>query len=151
MKQFNASALTDSISRKVFEENIPVLGVCVGCQMLMEKSEEGNEAGLGWIKGTVIKFKKENLPSDHKIPHMGWTDVHPRNGATLYHELIEPRFYFVHSYHVLTDAANITATATYGYDFTASIGSGNIQGVQFHPEKSHKFGMKLYSNFIKGF
>jgi len=151
MKQFNASGLRDDISKKVFDQKTPVLGVCVGCQMLMESSEEGNEPGLGWIKGKVIKFKKENLPSDHKIPHMGWADVQPVDGATLYNEISEPRFYFVHSYHVLTDPSNITATASYGYTFTASVGAGNIQGVQFHPEKSHKFGMKLYSNFIKGF
>lgn len=151
MQQFNASGLRPVVEQRVFDNKVPVLGVCVGCQMLVENSEEGTEPGLGWLKGKVVKFNKEQLPGDYKVPHMGWTDTQPINGSKIYEGIEEPRFYFVHSYHVVTDAANVTAVADYGYQFTASVGKDHIQGVQFHPEKSHKFGMQLYSNFAKLF
>lgn len=152
MQQFNASGLRPEVERRVFSENVPVLGVCVGCQMLMQSSEEGSEPGLGWLQGKVVKFKKEQLPQGYKVPHMGWTDTQPAPGSTIYTGMVEPRFYFVHSYHVLADdTADVTATADYGYSFTASVGKGHVQGVQFHPEKSHKFGMQLYDNFAKLF
>lgn len=148
MKQLKASAFYDTLLDRVLVHKVPVLGVCVGCQMLMESSEEGVEEGLGWVKGKVVKFDATRLPEDHKVPHMGWAAVKAQNECPLYRDTDQPRFYFVHSYHVLTqDAAEVTATATYGYDFTASVQKGNIYGVQFHPEKSHKFGMKLYENF----
>ena len=152
MKEFNASGLRNIIEKKVFQEKKPILGVCVGCQMLMESSEEGNEKGLGWISGKVIRFRQEKLPADCKIPHMSWSDVKPQDDQPLYRGIASPRFYFVHSYHVeATDPTSVTATADYGYTFTASVGKHHIQGVQFHPEKSHKFGMQLYSNFAKNF
>jgi glutamine amidotransferase len=149
MQQLKKASFYDIMHEKVLGENTPLLGVCVGCQMLMERSEEGNEPGLGWIKGSVKKFNSSRLPSDHKVPHMGWTDVNPRNNNFLYEGISEPRFYFVHSYHLdCDDDTNITATADYGYEFPASVSSKNIMGVQFHPEKSHTYGMKLYSNFV---
>lgn len=148
MQQFNASGLRPIIEKKVVSNGTPLLGVCVGCQMLMERSEEGNEKGLGWIKGEVVKFKKDRLPEGYKIPHMSWTDVIPAANHPLYEGIVDPRFYFVHSYHI--DGANgtsVTAVAEYGYSFAASVGKENIQGVQFHPEKSHRFGLQLYANF----
>ena len=152
MQQFNNSGLRPVVEEMVFEKKLPVLGVCVGCQMLVESSEEGNEPGLGWLKGKVIKFKKELLPSDHKIPHMAWTDVKATDSGSIYNGIAEPRFYFVHSYHIVADnPANVTAFARYGYEFVASVGEGHIQGVQFHPEKSHRFGMQLYTNFSNSF
>lgn len=150
MQQLKKSRFFDLLNELVLIKKIPVLGVCVGCQMLMEKSEEGIEKGLGWIKGDVVKFNKQRLPANFKIPHMDWTDVNPKPGSALYWAIEEPRFYFVHSYHLrCDDESMVTATANYGYEFPASVANGNIMGVQFHPEKSHKFGMKVYENFSK--
>jgi imidazole glycerol-phosphate synthase subunit HisH len=152
MQQFNASGLRDIVTSRVFDEKVPVLGVCVGSQMLLESSEEGNEQGLGWIKGKVVRFRQDKMPAGYKIPHMSWTDVLPANEHPLYNGIEEPRFYFVHSFHIETeDPANVTAMADYGYKFTASVGKGHIQGVQFHPEKSHRFGLALYNNFVNRF
>jgi glutamine amidotransferase len=152
MTQLKAAPFFDLLQQQVLKKKVPVLGVCVGCQMLMESSEEGNVNGLGWLKGKVIRFRKEQLPPDFKIPHMGWNDVHPVNTGGLYEGLEASRFYFVHSYHLVCDnAAVVSATAQYGYEFTASVQQENIMGVQFHPEKSHRFGMKLYGNFAKNF
>ena len=126
-----------------------ILGICVGCQMLMENSEEGNEKGLGWIKGKVVKFDNKKMLFQNRIPHMGWCNIRPKQKSLFYQGINEPRFYFAHSYHVICeDERNVTATAEYGYEFAASIQFNNIMGVQFHPEKSHSFGMKLYSNFV---
>jgi imidazole glycerol-phosphate synthase subunit HisH len=148
MQKFNASGLRQLVTEKVTQEKIPLLGICVGLQMLMENSEEGIEPGLGWITGKTIKFKKESL-GDLKIPHMGWTDVKRSKDSFLTHELgDQPRFYFVHSYHVFPDhPEDELLSANYGYDFTAAVNRDNIFGVQFHPEKSHKYGMKILENF----
>lgn len=148
MSQLRKAPFFEAVERMVLEDKVPVLGVCAGSQMLMEKSEEGNGTGLGWIKGEVMKFKQGKMPNNYKVPHMGWTDVQPIQGNFLYAGIDEPRFYFTHSYHIVcNDEKHVTATANYGYEITASIQRENIMGVQFHPEKSHKFGMKLYQNF----
>jgi imidazole glycerol-phosphate synthase subunit HisH len=132
------------------ENGKPILGVCVGCQMLMESSEEGKEPGLGWISGSVVRFRPNDMKQAAlKIPHMAWTDVKPQGNIPLYEGIAEPRFYFVHSYHLECSGDFVTAKAEYGYTFVASVAKGNIMGVQFHPEKSHRFGMQLYDNFIK--
>jgi len=118
--------------------------------MLMEGSEEGVESGLGWIAGKTMKFNKEKL-GDLKIPHMGWTDVQIAKTSPLLKDLDEqPRFYFVHSYHVQPyHPEDELLKANYGYDFTAAVCRDNIFGVQFHPEKSHKYGMKILENFSR--
>lgn len=152
MQQLKKAPFFDLLHKRVLEDEVPILGVCVGCQMLMEESEEGSEKGLGWLKGKVARFKKDILEQGLKIPHMGWTDVNCVSDSALYSDIVEPRFYFVHSYHLLCEnPEDITATGNYGYDFVASVQRKNIQGVQFHPEKSHRFGMKLYSNFNQNF
>ena len=150
MKQFNDSGLREAVTRKVLEDKTPLLGICVGLQMLMENSEEGVEPGLGWIAGKTVKFKKEKI-GDLKIPHMGWTNVRLEKKSALTENLgDQPRFYFVHSYYVQPEnKSDELLSANYGYDFTAAISRDNIYGAQFHPEKSHKYGMKILENFAK--
>ena len=150
MERFNDSGLRPLVTKKVTEEKIPLLGICVGLQMLMEGSEEEVEPGLRWIAGKTVKFKKGKL-GDLKIPHMGWTDVQSAKTSPLLKDLGEqPRFYFVHSYHVQPRSQDDELLkANYGYDFTAALSRENIFGVQFHPEKSHKYGMKILENFSR--
>ena len=153
MQMFHASGLYEKVQQKIIGEKIPVLGICVGCQMLLEKSEEGTEHGLGWIKGEVKKFDQQQMPENLKIPHMGWTDVELNKSSLLFKNMYdEPRFYFVHSYYpTLTDEKDVLLYANYGYPFAAAVEHENIMGVQFHPEKSHKYGMKLLENFVKNY
>jgi glutamine amidotransferase len=152
-EKLRQSGLIGILNKKALEQNTPVLGVCVGMQLLMEGSEEGSLPGLGWIKGRVIKFRQEKLPPGWKIPHMGWTDIVTTRPSPLFEGMYaEPRFYFVHSYH--PDPANnedVLVEADYGYTFAAGLEHGNITGVQFHPEKSHKFGLRLLSNFVSNY
>lgn len=147
MSAFNKSGLRHLVEKEVLEHKKPILGVCVGHQILFEHSEEGNVVGLGWLKGSVVKFDKAKMSPNLKIPHMAWTDTTPINDPILLKDIIEPRFYFVHSYHVVCNPILVTATAGYGYDFVAAVNLENIYGVQFHPEKSHKFGLQLYKNY----
>jgi imidazole glycerol-phosphate synthase subunit HisH len=152
-EKLQQSGLLETLNRKVLQERTPVLGVCVGHQLLLEESEEGKLPGLGWIKGKIVKFKQTQLPLATKIPHMGWTDVTLSKPSKLFDTMHdEPRFYFVHSYHAqLLDEADALVYADYGYRFVAGVERGNILGVQFHPEKSHKFGMKLLGNFAANY
>jgi imidazole glycerol-phosphate synthase subunit HisH len=151
-QKLNDSGLLSCLNETVVNNKIPVLGICVGMQLLTSGSEEGVLPGLNWIRGRIVKFKTELMPGGYKIPHMGWTDVHTNKKDTgLFKDMYEePRFYFVHSYHPeLEDEKNVLVYAQYGYRFAAGIINGHIMGVQFHPEKSHKFGMKLLENFVK--
>jgi glutamine amidotransferase len=153
MKMFNESGLRDVVTKKIIEEKKPVLGICVGCQMLFQKSDEGSSPGLGWIKGEVVKFNSQLMPESLKIPHMGWSEVILNKPSKLFIEMYEePRFYFVHSYHpVVKYEEDVLLYANYGYHFAAAVEHENILGVQFHPEKSHKFGMKLLKNFVNNY
>ena len=103
MQQLRNSNFYELLHQKVLEDKIPLLGVCVGCQMLMEASEEGREKGLGWIRGSVVRFKADQMNANLKIPHMDWTEVYPKDSCLLYSGIADPRFYFVHSYHVQCD------------------------------------------------
>jgi imidazole glycerol-phosphate synthase subunit HisH len=149
VEKLKRSGLLDVLEQKILGEKIPVLGVCVGLQLMMDESEEGKLPGLGWIKGRIIRFKQALLPVGTKIPHMGWTDVTLAKQSRIFSDMYdEPRFYFVHSYHAeLLDENDVLFYADYGYRFVAGVERGNIVGVQFHPEKSHKYGMKLLGNF----
>lgn len=151
MQHLHESGLLNALNEKVLQNKTPILGICLGVQLLTYCSEEGKEKGLGWIKGKTVAFDKTKLDVDHKIPHMGWTDIKCFEESKLFTSMYaEPRFYFVHSYHLqLENPSDELATANYGYDFTVGIEHENILGVQFHPEKSHKFGMKLLENFVK--
>ncbi len=135
------------LNRKVLDEQTPILGICLGMQLFMNGSDEGKEEGLRWINGYVHKF-----PSavGIKIPHMGWNSVHIQATNPLTEELPLPaKFYFVHSYYVSAEENDIFLTTQYGIAFVSGIHHKNIYGVQFHPEKSHKYGMKLLNNFAK--
>lgn len=147
--KLQASGLKDSILQFV-DSGKPFLGICLGMQLLLDSSEEGELKGLGLIKGHSKKFVFDDPAL--KVPHMGWNKITAKNGAeqTLYQGLEQDnRFYFVHSYHVeCDDQADVYATADYGVEFVCSVNRGNVYGAQFHPEKSHKFGMKFFENFL---
>ncbi|MBS1946953.1 MAG: imidazole glycerol phosphate synthase subunit HisH [Bacteroidetes bacterium] len=152
MQKFNQSGFRPIIEKKALQEQAPVLGICVGLQMFMRSSEEGNEKGLGWIAGETIKFKQDKLLNGEKIPNMGWLDIVPKKGSRLLSNLNNARFYFAHSYHVQADnGADELLVADYGYPFAAALEHENILGVQFHPEKSHRFGMQLLKNFAENY
>lgn len=152
VEKLRSSDLISVLEQQVLQKRTPILGLCVGMQLLLEGSEEGKLSGLGWIKGRNIKFKQSEMPAGYKIPHMGWTDVMPSKSSKLLEDIPDPRFYFVHSYHAqLDNLKDGSITANYGYQFFAGIERENILGVQFHPEKSHKFGMKLFENFVKNY
>lgn len=147
-----SAAFFSTLERKVMEDKTPFLGICLGMQMLFEKSEEGELSGLGWIKGKVKRFDfTEGSLNALKIPHMGWNVVYPaKDNALLPSDEQELRYYFVHSYHVVCDdPCDVLAYSHYGYDFTCAVQHNNIYGAQFHPEKSHRFGMALIKNFIE--
>jgi len=145
MNKIDELNLRELLDQKVLDEKIPVLGVCLGMQLLMNESEEGMKNGLGWIKGKTIKFELEKL----KIPHMGWNDVNIIKKHSITNKMpFDCRFYFVHSYYVKCEDKNdILMETNYGIDFTSAVQKNNIIGVQFHPEKSHKFGLQIYKNF----
>ena len=151
MQQLQQSGLIPVLNKKVLEDKTPILGICLGVQLFTESSEEGIEKGLGWIKGKAVAFDKSKLESNQKVPHMGWTNVFDYKKSELFEKMFDkPRFYFVHSYHLALDNKDDSlVTANYGYEFAAGIEHENILGVQFHPEKSHKFGMKILENFCK--
>ena len=139
-----------TVIQELSNKGTPLLAICLGMQLLTNSSEEGNVKGLGWINAKTVKFQLTDFP-ELKIPHMGWNDVNFPQTHFLcenYHE--KPRFYFVHSYHVICDNdENKLMTTKHGIEFTSAIVKENIMGVQFHPEKSHKFGMTLFKNFIE--
>jgi glutamine amidotransferase len=141
--------LVRSLNAAVLERRVPVLGVCLGMQLMARTSEEGIEPGLGWLDADVRRFRHDPghaLP----VPHMGWEEVRPTRASPLFDQPgDDPRFYFSHAYHlVCNDPADIAATASYGYEFPAAVHRGNILGTQFHPEKSHVFGLEIYRRFV---
>jgi len=146
-----SSGLVKVLNKRVLEDKIPVLGVCLGMQLLGKRSEEGQLPGLGWLDAKTIRFKFQDANANLKIPHMGWNQLTVCQTHLLFAGLEEVnRFYFVHSYHVVcANPNNILSTTSYGLDFTSAIVKDNIMGVQFHPEKSHKFGMRLLKNFVE--
>jgi len=139
--------LRSVLNECVMVNKIPILGICVGMQLLASGSEEGNLEGLGWIEGYVKKFHFED--KNIRVPHMGWNTIHPQFNNPLFHNLdLRARFYFAHSYHfVCKSTENRGAFTKYGFEFSSSVIKNNIYGVQFHPEKSLKFGMNVLNNF----
>ncbi len=151
MRNLKQSGLIDVLHKKVLNDKAPLLGICLGAQLLGNGSEEGEAKGLAWIDMDVVKFDKTKLPESLKIPHMSWNEINIIKESKLLEGLDnESRFYFVHSYHMKCNDENDVLTNTnYGYEFTSAVEKENIFGVQFHPEKSHKFGMRLLENFVK--
>lgn len=148
MTLFNNSGMKKEVEKLVIDNGIPILGVCVGMQILGNRSEEGGMQGLGWINGDVkkITFKqKKKFP----LPHMGWNDVFTKNNSELFFGLeLNSSFYFLHSYYFeCSDRSHEIAEVYYGDDMTCAIKKNNIYGVQFHPEKSHHYGTRLLKNF----
>jgi glutamine amidotransferase len=150
MKQLNASGMRPVLDDLVRDKGVPVLGVCVGMQVLAHGSDEGTEPGLGWIEGQVRAFASW-APARHlPTPHMGWNDVRPTHGGPpLFRQLEQDmRFYFLHSYYFeCAYPQNVLAVAEYGGEFGCAVHDENVYGVQFHPEKSHHFGTRLLQNF----
>lgn len=133
----------------VLRKRMPILGICLGLQLFCRKSEEGTRPGLGWLDAEVIRLTP---PADSglKVPQMGWNEVRVIKKEPLFTDAAEFRkYYFLHSYHVRpVDPSLILATASYGGEFVCAAGRDHILGVQFHPEKSHRFGLRLFQNFI---
>ena len=150
----NNSGLKEALEKKVLKEKVPFLGICLGMQILFKSSEEGTQAGLGWVDGRVVKFKSATLTSEGskklRVPHMGWNNVNPQIKDSLISQESDQRFYFVHSYYASSvPQENVLATSSYGLDFVCAVQKDNITGTQFHPEKSHRFGMQLLKKFVE--
>lgn len=149
MKRLNGSGLRDALDRVVLEQSVPVLGVCVGMQMMAQRSEEGTERGLGWIDAEVLRFDSEQA-SVTPLPHMGWNDVRPSKADGLFRGVGDPCYYFLHSYYVAPRRnEEVVAVTSYSREFCAAFASGHIYGTQFHPEKSHQWGIGLLRNFAE--
>ncbi len=151
MQRLRETGLISLLNEKVLKAQTPTLGVCLGMQLLTKVSEEGELPGLGWIDAETIRFRFDRNQTSLKIPHMGWNTVKIEREGTLFKDMYaEPRFYFVHSFHVVShNPEDVLATTEYGYEFASVIQHKHIMAAQFHPEKSHKFGMKLYKNFVE--
>ena len=150
MTQLEVSGMGPSLNDLVLNHGCPVLGICVGMQMMARGSEEGKLPGLGWIDANVRRFDEYDFQQKTHLPHMGWNDVTPVTTDTLFKGLDAPRFYFLHSYYFAVDnSSQILATTDYNGVFASSVVMDNIYGVQFHPEKSHKWGEQVLRNFAE--
>jgi glutamine amidotransferase len=148
MRKLNDTGLVPLLTEQALGRAKPVLGICLGMQMMTRASEEGSTPGLGWIDAGTHRFPEQ---AGLRVPHMGWNTVRSNQGASLFANggAAEERFYFVHSYVVRpADPGHVAATCGYGQDFAAAFEAGNLFGVQFHPEKSHMFGLALFRRFI---
>jgi glutamine amidotransferase len=152
MQRLNESGMRPMLEELVLKANVPVVGVCVGMQMLADGSDEGSLPGLGWIPGRVRAFASHPRTAQFPMPHMGWNDLKPIKAAKLFSRGFEdtPQFYFLHSFYFdAEDKNDVAATAHYGIDFDAVVSRKHIHGVQCHPEKSHNWGAQLLKNFAE--
>ncbi len=151
MENIQQQGLLNVLSDMVLERKIPILGICLGMQLLCKRSDEGVLPGLSWIDAETVAFPRSSGdPTALKVPHMGWNRVSVKKPNALFRDMSEPpRFYFVHSYYVKCHhVEDILCQTDYGIAFTSAVQRDNIWGTQFHPEKSHKFGMQIFSNFM---
>ena len=151
MSLLNNSGMREKLDYLVLVQKKHVLGVCVGMQMMAKSSEEGKERGLGWIDADVIKLNENTFSQKTHLPHMGWNDVIPMSTACLFKNLeMIPRFYFLHSYFFSPNKKeDVLAHTDYNGHFASAVHSGNVYGTQFHPEKSHQWGIQLLKNFAE--
>ena len=148
MESLRKRGFVDVLNERVLQARVPILGICLGAQLLGRRSEEGDCAGLSWVAMDIVRFDKSKISRHAKVPHMGWADT-CHTESELFRGMSEnPRFYYVHSYHFQCDDHDVViCTAEYGYRFASGVARGNIFGVQFHPEKSHVYGQQLLRNF----
>ncbi len=151
MTQLNNSGMRDTLDRMVLIEKVPVIGICVGMQMMANNSDEGNLEGLKWIDASVRKFDETKIHQVTRLPHMGWNDVKPVKDISLFNGLENDAiFYFLHTYYFeCNHTQDIMAITEYGEEFASAAHHENIYGIQFHPEKSHSYGEILLHNFAK--
>lgn len=151
MQRLDASGMRPTLERMVREQKVPVLGICVGMQILASASDEGKLPGLGWVTGRVKGFASAAELARLPLPHMGWNDVQSISGSPLFKGLEKnARFYFLHSFYFdCEEGVGGIASASYGQDFVCAVAEENVFGVQFHPEKSHHFGTTLLKNFAE--
>ncbi len=149
MQSLNTSGMREKLDELVLDKKVPVLGICVGMQMMGNKSDEGVMDGLKWIDADILKFDESLINQRTKLPHMGWNDVEKKKNNILFNELDENAiFYFLHSYYFKCHHQDdVIATTEYGNSFTSAVNVNNIFGIQFHPEKSHRYGEQLLYNF----
>lgn len=149
MTRLNESGMRERLEELVIDKGCPVLGICVGMQMMAKSSDEGSLDGLGWIDAVVKKFDNASFNQKTHLPHMGWNDVLPRKTECLFRGLEEDaQFYFLHSYYFVPNKeSDVLAVTDYNGSYTSCVRSGNVLGVQFHPEKSHHWGIQLLKNF----
>ncbi|ENM3847188.1 imidazole glycerol phosphate synthase subunit HisH [Vibrio cholerae] len=151
MQMLNDSGMRETLDELVLEKKVPVIGICVGMQMMADSSEEGQLKGLGWIPGTVKKFKRESqaLESQYPLPHMGWNSLEIARTSELLLGLDDKKlFYFLHSYYYEpSEKKHVVATANYGFEYACIVNKDNVYGIQCHPEKSHHNGIALLKNF----
>lgn len=149
MQRLEVSGMRPALDDLVLNRQVPVLGICVGMQMMANRSEEGQLAGLGWIQGEVKRFDSRLISTKTSLPHMGWNDIYPKDHP-LFVGVSDPRFYFLHSYFFVPESpSHALAEAEYGQRFSAAVGNQHVIGVQFHPEKSHHWGVQLLKNFAQ--
>jgi imidazole glycerol-phosphate synthase subunit HisH len=150
MELLNSSGMREALDNLVKSGGVSILGICVGMQILATSSEEGVTSGLGWVEGSVKDFSTHSQYSSLPLPHMGWNDVIPVSYSPLFKGLEkDAQFYFLHSYYFYSDSPVIAAEANYGFNFVCAVNSGNVYGVQFHPEKSHHWGALILKNFAE--
>ena len=151
MSNLRNSGLKDALDEAVLKRNIPILGICLGMQLMAQHSSEGNEDGLGWFDGTVVRFDVQD-ELRYKVPHIGWNQAQQAKSSIILNNIDQSsEFYFLHSFHYVTETpSEILMNTSYSYNFVSAIEKRNIYGVQFHPEKSHEVGLNLLKNFAVG-
>lgn len=148
MARLEQSGMRGTLDELVLQARRPVLGICVGMQMMARASDEGHAPGLGWLDAHVRLFDDSKFSGRTHLPHMGWNDVDPVRTDGLFRDMTDARFYFLHSYYFApNDPSDVLASTVYGERFACAVQRGNVHGVQFHPEKSHSWGIQLLKNF----